>query len=91
MGERQMKYIWIALIAVTAFGAGRGVIRWTLAAYFFGWFVAIPLLLMPKKLDVLARRLESIKNLSEEHVVKQEFKDVDNVDDLFKQLEKPKG
>jgi hypothetical protein len=32
-----MQYFWMFLAALTAYTTGRGVIRWTLAAYFFGW------------------------------------------------------
>jgi hypothetical protein len=76
---------------IIAFNAGRGVFRWTLAAYFFGWMVFIPLLLMPMKKEKHLARMAFISNKSEELIVAKEFKDVDTVDDLFKQLEKPKG
>ena len=83
-----IQWLWVILVGATAYSSGRGVIRWAIAAYFIGWLVVIPLLLMPKKSGVVARRLESIKEAAEEHVVKQEFKGVNNVEDLFNQLEK---
>jgi hypothetical protein len=43
------------------------------------------------KVDKLNKRKELFTEAVEEHVVKQEFKGVNNVDDLFNQLEKPKG
>jgi hypothetical protein len=40
------------------------------------------------KVDKLNQRKEMFKEAAEEHVVKQEFKGVNNVEDLFNQLEK---
>jgi hypothetical protein len=86
-----MQYLWMFVAAIIAFNAGRGVFRWTLAAYFFGWLVFIPLLLMPMNKEKHLQRMNLISNKSEEYIVAKEFKDVDNVEDLFNQLEKPKG
>jgi hypothetical protein len=86
-----MQYLWMFLAGVIAFNAGRGVFRWTIAAYFFGWMVFIPLLLMPMKKEKHLARMAFINNKSEEYIVGKEFKSVETVDDLFKQLETPKG
>ena len=86
-----MQYLWMFVAAIIAFNAGRGVFIWTLAAYFFGWLVFIPLLLMPMNKEKHLQRMNFISNKSEEYIVAKEFKDVDNVEDLFNQLEKPKG
>lgn len=86
-----MQYLWMFLAGVISFNAGRGVFRWTFAAYFFGWLVFIPLLLMPMNKQKHLQRMALINNKSEEYIVAKEFKSVETVDDLFKQLETPKG
>ena len=83
-----MKILWILCAVIIAFNAGRGPIRWAVAAYFFGWMVFVPLLLMPMKKQKHLERMAMITNKSEEYIVQKEFKDVNNVDDLLNQLEK---
>jgi hypothetical protein len=46
---------------------------------------------MPMNKEKHLQRMNFISNKSEEYIVAKEFKDVDNVEDLFNQLEKPKG
>jgi hypothetical protein len=82
-----MKFIWMTLAGALAFTNGRGVIRWTLAAYVFGPLALLVLVFLPKKEDRIQERAEFVRDKSEQHLVKQEFKNVDTVDDLFKQLE----
>ena len=83
-----MEYLWMFLAGATAFMNGRGLIRWTLAAYLFGWIAVIPLVFLSKKQDKVEQREAMIKEVVEKHFVKNEFKDVNTVDDLFKQLQK---
>jgi len=83
-----MEYLWMFLAGATAFMNGRGMIRWTLAAYLFGWIAVVPLVFLPKKQDKVEQREAMIKEVVEKHFVKNEFKDVNTVDDLFKQLQK---
>jgi len=82
-----MQYLWMVIAGGTAFVSGRGLIRWTLAAYLFGWLALIPLAFLPKKQDKAEQREAMIKEVVEKHFVRNEFKDFNTVDDLFKQLE----
>jgi len=83
-----MEFFWIAVAAATAFMSGRDVVIWSVAAGFFGWIVLIPLALLPKKMDRIHKRAQWIADKSDDLVIKQEGKDFNTVDDLFKQLEK---
>ncbi len=83
-----MQYFWMFLAALTAYTTGRGVIRWTLAAYFFGWMALLVVAILPRKEEKAQKRIDLINKKTEEIVVKQEFKDVNTVDDLFSQLNK---
>jgi len=83
-----IKFIWMTLAGSLAFVTGRGMIKWTLAAYIFGPLALLVLVFLPKKEDKIQERMEYFRDKSEEHIVKQEFQDVNTVDDLFKQLEK---
>jgi len=78
----------MTLAGALAFTNGRGVIRWTLAAYVFGPLALLVLVFLPKKEDKIEERVGFVRDKSEEHIVKKEFQDVNTVDDLFKQLEK---
>lgn len=82
-----MDYLWMFLAGATAFMNGRGLIRWTLAAYLFGWIAVIPLVFLSKKQDKVEEREAMMREVAEKYVVKKEFKDVNTVDDLLKQLE----
>jgi len=82
-----MEYVWMVLAGFVAFSTGRGIIRWTIATAIFGWFTLIPLVLMPKNMDRVNKRLDYIGEFCDKKIAKQQFKNVDNVDDLFKQLE----
>ena len=42
-----MKYLWIILTVMSAFGLGKRVFLWGLAAYFFSWAALIAVLLIP--------------------------------------------
>ena len=82
-----MEYVWIVLAGLTAFATGRNVIGWTIATYFFGWIVLVPLVFMPKNSVKFGQRLDHLNEMLDKKIAKQQFKNVDNVDDLFKQLE----
>ena len=83
-----MTYVWIVLAGLTAFATGRNVIGWTIATYFFGWFVLVPLVFMPKNSVKLGQRLDYLTEMLDNKISKQQFRNVDNVDDLFNQLKK---
>lgn len=86
-----MQYLWMFCAAVIAFSKGRGMIRWSIAAYFFGLFVPAVLLFLPIKTEKIKRRELAVSNWTEEFIIKNEVENIKTVDDLFKQLEKPKG
>lgn len=82
-----MEYVWMTVAGFAAFSTGRGIIRWVIATAIFGWFALIPLVFMPKNMDKVNKRLDAISEFCDKKIAKQQFKNVDNVDDLFKQLE----
>jgi hypothetical protein len=82
-----MQWLWMTLAGSLAFVTGRGMIKWTIAAYVVGPLALLVLVFLPKKEDKIQERMQFFKDKSEEHIVKQEFQDVDTVEDLFKQLE----
>lgn len=86
-----MEFVWMMLAAFVAFVSGRNIIVWAVATSVFGPLSIIVVALLPKKQDKIQKRLEFFTEKSEEHVVKKEFQDVNTVDDLFKQLETPRG
>lgn len=86
-----MEFVWMFLTALYAFSAGRGTIRWALGAYVFGWMALVLIVFLPRKEEKAQKRIDFINSKTEEITVQQEFKDVNTVDDLFKQLETPKG
>ena len=61
---------------------------WSVAVGFFGWIALIPLALLPKKIEKAQKRAQWIADKSDNLVIKQEGKNFNTVDDLFKQLEK---
>jgi hypothetical protein len=83
-----MQWLWMACAGIIALTKGRGVLRWILAAYLLSWIAPVILMFLSIKVDKLNQRKEMFKEAAEEHVVKQEFKGVNNVEDLFNQLEK---
>jgi hypothetical protein len=70
-----------------AFGKGRGMLRWILAAYFLSWFAPAVLMFLPMKVDKYMKREAKMLDWAEGLITKKEVKDVNTVDDLFKQLE----
>lgn len=86
-----MRYIWIFLTVLSAFALGKRVVFWTLMSYLFSWVALIAVLAIPankKKQEARQKQMEEwSKEKTEELVVQKEFKDINTVDDLFKQLE----
>jgi|LauGreDrversion4_2_1035121.scaffolds.fasta_scaffold1346758_2 hypothetical protein len=86
-----MQYVWTILTAFTAYSVGRGAFRWALAAYVFSWFPLLILVFLPKKMAKVEQRTQAIEEQAVDYLAKKQFKGVNTVDDLFKQLETPKG
>lgn len=82
-----MTYVWIVLAIGVAFVQGRSMFGWAFAVWLFGPFALIPLMFMKQKSDVVEERTEYLRPLAEKHFVRKEFKGINTVDDLFKQLE----
>lgn len=82
-----MQYVWMLCAGVIAFGKGRGIIRWVLAAYVFSFFAPAVLMFLPMKVEKFAKREARVMDWAEGLVTKKEIQDVNTVDDLFKQLE----
>ena len=83
-----MQFVWMMLAGSLAFVTGRSVIVWTVAAYLIGPLALVVLVFLPSKQNKMQERTEFVREKSEQYIVKQEFKGVDTVDDLFNQLEK---
>jgi hypothetical protein len=83
-----MQYFWMFCAGAIAFGKGRGMLRWILAAYFLSWFAPAVLMFLPMKVDKYMQREARLIDWAEGLVTKKEVKEVNNVYDLFKQLEK---
>ena len=86
-----IEYAWMFCAGIIAFGKGRGIIRWIVAAYFFSFFAPAVLAFLPTNVEKFAKREARMMDWAEGLVTKKEVQDINTVDDLFKQLEKPKG
>jgi len=73
--------------ALCAFFKGRSVILWSLGTFMFGWPVAIVLAFIPASQAGQAKVRELITPYAVNKAIKEEIKDVNTVEDLFKQLE----
>jgi molybdopterin-guanine dinucleotide biosynthesis protein A len=86
-----MKYVWIGLTIFAAFGLGKRVIFWAVMSYIFSWAALIAVLLLPankKRVEERQNKLEEFtKEATEKALVEKEFKNINTVEDLFKQLE----
>lgn len=82
-----MQYVWMLVAGVIAFGKGRGILRWVVAAYVLSWFAPAVLLFLPMKTEKFIQREAKIMDWAEGLVTKKEVQEVNTVDDLFKQLE----
>ena len=86
-----MQYLWMLCAGVMAFGKGRGMIRWIIAAYVLSWFAPVILLFLPMKADKFMQRQARLVDWAEGLVLKKEVEQINTVDDLFNQLETPRG
>ena len=85
---------WVISSVVGAFMAGRSMIIWGTLTYLVGWPMFLVLAAFgpkPKTWQRRGERLQSFLDKLEEISRPKEYKDFDNVNDLFKQLDKPKG
>ena len=86
-----MQYLWIFLTIFSAFALGKRVVFWALMSYLFSWAALIACIAIPANQKRLEERQRKVEEWSKEHVeqavVHKEFKDINTVDDLFKQLE----
>lgn len=82
-----MEYVWIIAAAVIAYGNGRSLWKWAFAAYFLGWLAPAIVMFLPKNHARIERRKEIEKEVTADYLASKEFKGVNTVDDLFKQLE----
>jgi hypothetical protein len=82
-----MQYVWVILAIGVAFVQGRSMFGWAFAAWLFGPFALIPLMFMKEKSEVVEERTNLVRPAVEKYLVRKEFKGVNTVDDLFKQLE----
>ena len=78
-------FLVIAFTMFCAFAFGRNVIGWGLAAAFLGWWVLIPLFMLKAKpvKEITPETMDKLQGI----VIKKQMKNVDTVDDLFKQLD----
>ena len=84
---KAMTYVWVALAVGLAFVQGRSMFGWAFAAWLFGPFALVPLMFMKEKSGRVEERTEYLRPFAERYFVRKEFKGVNTVDDLFKQLE----
>ena len=83
-----MKVLWIALTVLIAFALGKRVLLWAVMAYLLGWIALIAVVLIPANQSKVDARQKKIDDWVEQETVKQHFKSLDNVDDLFNKLDK---
>ena len=82
-----MEYYWMIIAGFIAFAKGRTFLGWMLLGYIFGWMAGVVILLLPTIKDKADMREDLAKGLASAFLTRKEFKGVNNVDDLFKQLE----
>jgi hypothetical protein len=82
-----MEYICMVCAGAIAYGNGRSVWKWALAAYFLSWLAPLIVMFLPKNHARIERRKEIEKEVTEDYLAGKELKGVKTVDDLFKQLE----
>ena len=90
-----MKYVWIFLTIFSAFALGKRVFFWAIMSYIFSWGALIACIAIPANQARLKAREQKIeewtKDKVEAAVAQKEFKTINTVDDLFDQLDNPKG
>ena len=85
-----MEFIWLLVTGVVAYLSGRRVWVWVFGSALLGglgWLMPIVLLMLPKNYAKMQEREQLEKDIAEDYLTKKEFKDINTVDDLFKQLE----
>jgi hypothetical protein len=85
-----MTILWTTLTVVLAIVYARSVLIWGFLAYFFGWPVMLVLFACGPKIQKWKNRLAAIQEFKKAYYGTDEieYKDFDNVEDLYKQIEK---
>jgi hypothetical protein len=85
-----MQTLWIVLTVVLAIVYARSVLIWGFLAYFFGWPVMLFLFAFGPKVQKWKNRLAAIQEFKKAYygVDEVQYKDFNNVEDLYKQIEK---
>lgn len=85
-----MNTVWIVLTVALAIVYARSVLIWGFLAYFFGWPVMLVLFACGPKIQKWKNRLTAIQEFKKAYygVDEVEYKDFNNVEDLYNQIEK---
>ena len=86
-----MSILWLALTVTMAGLLGRSILIWGFLAYAVGWPVMIVLLMFGMKAKTWENRLGALQDIidkTKEESKPKEYKDFNNVQDLFSQLDK---
>jgi len=85
-----MNTVWMILTVVLAIVYARSVLIWGFLAYFFGWPVMLVLFAFGPKIQKWKNRLAAIQEFKKAYygVDEVEYQDFNNVEDLYKQIEK---
>ena len=82
-----MEYLWMFAAGAIAYGNGRRVFVWVVAAYFMSWLAPLVVMLLPKNYAKIELRKQIEQEVTADYLSKKEFKNVNTVDDLMKQLQ----
>ena len=82
-----MEYVWMFLAGAMALAKGRSIVGWIVAGYIFGFVAGIVLICLSTKQEKYEQREKIATDFIARFLTRNEFKGVNNVDDLFKQLE----
>lgn len=74
----------IPLVALLAFGKGRGYIFWSITAFFIGFWAFIPLSMIKAKPMKEIVPSAKVKTMLVNRFVKRQMKDIYTVEDLLK-------
>jgi hypothetical protein len=85
-----MTILWTTLTVVLAIVYARSVLIWGFLAYFFGWPAMLVLFAFGPKIQKWKNRLAAIQEFKKAYygVDEVEYQDFNNVEDLYKQIEK---
>lgn len=86
-----MSLLWAGLTIVMALLLGRSMLIWGFFAFALGWPVMLVLLMFGMKAKTWENRLGALQDVidkTEDKSKPKEYKDFDNVQDLFQQLDK---